>query len=86
MEEKTKAMKIGGVTVHYLFRIPRAVEPGWFLVHNHIRRASPIGMNGFRVWLQDNDKTPPLLVCDCGWAAGRGYPHYRVDLEHAATA
>jgi len=57
---------------------PAAVRPGRFLVHNHVRPAKRAGTRGFRVWLQPSDTDPLLEVCQCDYAAGRPYPHYRV--------
>jgi hypothetical protein len=59
----------------YVSQIPKSVPEGMVLVHNHVKPADPIGMNGFRVWLQEADVTP-VVVCTCGWAPQ--LTHYRV--------
>ena len=63
--------------------MPQTVPEGQALVHNHVKHGpnTPIGVNGFRAWLQTvGDDDPPLVECDCGWGARAGV-HYRVDLE-----
>lgn len=69
------------MATRYVSGIPRTVRPGWFVVHNHVKPVHPVGLNGFRVWLQSDTIDPKLKLCDCGWASDRGYPHYRVQLD-----
>jgi hypothetical protein len=38
---------------------------GTYLVHNHVAPAKPIGMNGFRAWVQKGKDDPPLVECQC---------------------
>jgi hypothetical protein len=65
------------VNTSYLTAIPRQPSPeGRCIVHNHVRPAHPIGMNGFRAWTQDSDPVR-LEPCDCGWAP-KLPEHYRV--------
>lgn len=66
--------KAGNVT--YLSRLPATIPERRCLVHNHVRPAHPLGMNGFRAWLQDPDPSR-LEICDCGWAPELDQ-HYRV--------
>ena len=79
-------------TVRYLTGIPRKpLAPGHVVVHNQVRPASPIGLNGFRAWIAapDDDERigkdyrdrDPYSVerCDCGWAPELP-EHFRVRL------
>ena len=62
----------------YLRREPRSIPAGQFLVHNHIQRPprDQVGVNGWRIWVQDADPSnAPLVPCDCGWAARLGTHH-----------
>jgi hypothetical protein len=61
----------------YLRHVPRKLPEGKVLVHNRVRPASPIGLNGFRIWLESLSDNPKLVVCDCGWAPHLE-THYRV--------
>jgi hypothetical protein len=67
------------VHMHYINRIPKSVEEGRVLVHNHIRHTTRTqsGVNGFRYWTQDPEPER-LVCCDCGWS---GLEHYRVKRE-----
>jgi hypothetical protein len=60
--------------MRYVTSIPKKLSKGRVLVHNHVRPAIMIGLNGFRVWTQKLDTTQ-LEPCDCSWS---GLPHYRV--------
>jgi hypothetical protein len=64
--------------MRYLSRIPRKLPQGQVLVHNRVQPASPIGMNGFRIWRQSLADKPKLTICKCGWAPQAGV-HYRVE-------
>ena len=66
--------------------VPRKVPEGRVLVHNRVSHGprTPVGVRGFRAWTQPVDADdPPVVECDCGWAAGAGV-HYRVDLDRVA--
>ena len=52
----------------YLPYMPRSIPDGKILVHNRVKPVSPIGRNGFRIWLQPPSDEPRLIVCNCGWA------------------
>jgi hypothetical protein len=76
-------------TVEYVTATPREpLAPGHVVVHNHVRPAHPIGMNGFRVWIasptggKDGEhrfRTDyEVERCDCGWAPDLA-EHYRVN-------
>jgi hypothetical protein len=67
------------VGAEYLFKIPKSIPDGRWLVHNQVtggitphRRS---GVNGFRFWLAESSER--LERCDCGWAPELGQ-HYRV--------
>lgn len=59
--------------------LPEQITDGRWLIHNHIRPAHPIGMNGFRAYLAQPD-AKRFEPCDCGWAAELGQ-HYRFRRE-----
>lgn len=67
---------------HYrgLRGLPSAKLPaGWFLVHNHVRPQRPLGLAGFRAWLQDDRHG--LVKCTCDFGNNNNAdlrPHYRV--------
>ncbi len=61
--------------MNYLRSLPRAVPEGQCLVHNRVRPAHPLGMNGFRAWLEPPNDT--LTSCDCGWASELGQ-HFKI--------
>jgi len=53
------------------------------VVHNHVRPRDfrpdyPVGLNGFRAWVQERDGR--LEACDCGWAPSLPC-HYRISRE-----
>src|SRR6266851_1314050 len=57
----------------------RAIPAGRYLVHNQVRPAAMLGMNGFRVWTQNTDDN--LVECRCdfgGWNNAKRFRHYRV--------
>ena len=66
----------------YLDALPDELLPaGAYLVHNHVRPKKPLGMNGFRAWVQHtSDK---LVECDCDFGGCKNSKvhkvHYRVD-------
>jgi hypothetical protein len=67
----------------YLSRKPRSISAGQFLVHNHVPRPprDQVGVNGWRIWVQDADSAnPPLVPCDCGWAGNLG-AHHKVNRQ-----
>jgi hypothetical protein len=72
-------------TMKYLGYVPRKVPEGKVVVHNRVKPASPIGMNGFRIWIQSPSDEPMLVVCDCGWAPHLK-SHYRVFHVQATNA
>jgi hypothetical protein len=62
--------------MRYVARVPKVVPKGMVLVHNHVKPAPALGVNGFRAWLAPTD--PKLWErCPCTWAPATG-PHYRV--------
>ncbi|MET3993344.1 hypothetical protein ABID65_004996 [Bradyrhizobium sp. S3.9.2] len=67
---------------HYVTRLPRRKLPeGTFLVHNRIVPVNPLGLNGFRAWVQKGNDEPPLVKCRCdfgGNANADKNEHYRV--------
>jgi hypothetical protein len=66
----------------YLDVLPDELLPaGAYLVHNHVRPQKPLGMNGFRAWMQhSSDK---LVECRCHFGGCKNSKvhevHYRVD-------
>jgi hypothetical protein len=61
----------------YLAKLPKSIERGRVLVHNHVAPGGRLGARGFRAWLQNPDDEPPFERCECGWAPALG-EHYRV--------
>jgi hypothetical protein len=62
--------------MEYIDRIPKTLpDDGRIVVHNHVRPARWLGMNGFRAWLAPSKKH--YEVCPCGWAPWLP-EHYRV--------
>ena len=66
----------------YLFKMPKAVPPDSWLVHNSVKPPAPadderLGTRGFRAWLQPTGSRG-LEVCDCPWAGELGR-HFRVE-------
>lgn len=61
----------------YLSTIPLVIPDGKVIVHNRVPAVWPVGLNGFRIWLQNKSDAHNLIACDCGWAAHLG-AHYRV--------
>lgn len=60
----------------YLSRVPRQDYPeGTILVHNHVIPAHPVNLNGFRIWVTD-ENLENYTRCKCGWAGH--LTHYRV--------
>lgn len=60
----------------YLSRVPRQdYPPGTILVHNHVLPAHPVNLNGFRIWVTD-ENLDNYTQCKCGWAGH--LTHYRV--------
>lgn len=52
---------------------------GHYLVHNHVRPVSPLGLNGFRAWVTDDRNG--LIECHCdfgGCKNAKVNPHYRL--------
>lgn len=70
----------------YVARLPmRPLPKGTFLVHNHIVPVKPLGLNGFRAWVQKGDRSElpvsKLVKCRCdfgGNANADKNEHYRV--------
>jgi len=64
----------------YLKHIPSAADipAGMVVVHNQARPAHPLGMHGFRAWLQAPSER--LEVCPCSWAPDLP-AHYRITPE-----
>jgi hypothetical protein len=48
ISRKTGVVRMGGRTIRYLFRLPKSVPTGSFLVHNTVRPTRRLGSNGFR--------------------------------------
>jgi hypothetical protein len=72
-ERRADAATIGE---YALFRVPKAIPDSAMLTHNHARPAHPLGMNGFRAWLEPVGRKD-REVCPCGWAPALPV-HYRV--------
>jgi hypothetical protein len=65
-----------GRVFRYLTYAPAAPVPAPdVVVHNHVRPVSPLGLNGFRAWLEV--PRAGIEVCPCAWRPEIG-PHYRV--------
>jgi hypothetical protein len=62
------------MAMQYISQIPRKIPEGKILVHNNVKPAHPLGMNGFRAWL--DVQTDEHKRCKCGWADG--LEHYRL--------
>ena len=77
MKNKKKVHQLKAARSRYVRFIPKTVPEGWAVVHNHVIPVHPIGLNGFRVWIQERRKSPKLERCDCGWAPSLAV-HYRV--------
>lgn len=63
-------------TTRYIRYIPKAIPAGKILCHNGAMPETPIqppGINGFRVWLDDEAKSDEYGPCNCGWG---GLPHH----------
>ena len=60
--------------------LPRKpVAEGWYLVHNDVTPAKPLGLRGFRAWIQDSEDD--LVECSCDFGGCRNAEvnrHYRV--------
>jgi hypothetical protein len=60
--------------------LPRKpVAEGWYLVHNDLTPAKPLGFRGFRAWIQDSKDD--LVECSCDFGGCRNAEvnrHYRV--------
>ena len=56
------------------------VPTGCYLVHNHLRPVAPLGVNGFRAWLQTRSDNLEECYCDFGRCenAKLHTHHYRV--------
>jgi hypothetical protein len=69
------------MAAEYLDTLPESVPDDRWLVHNHVRPAHPLGMNGFRAWLDElgPERREP---CDCRWASELGR-HFRVAHDGA---
>jgi hypothetical protein len=74
---------VGEVLKAYLEmeRLPGEPMPeGLYLVHNHVKPVSPLGINGFRAWIQLHKRD--LVECRCNFGnvknARLHRPHYRV--------
>jgi hypothetical protein len=58
----------------------RKLKPGFYLVHNRIE-PGPLGLNGFRAWVQKGRTDPPLAQCHCDFGGNRNAAnnkHYRL--------
>src|SRR4051812_23249809 len=64
----------------YLYGIPRQPIPtGRCLVHNHVKPANRLGMNGFRAWTQKYDESALVeCKCDFGGCKAELHKHYRI--------
>jgi hypothetical protein len=68
----------GGAAITYLEAIPAGpdeLDPGYVVVHNHVRPRRRLGTMGFRAWTQQ--PTGRVEICGCKWAPELGV-HYRV--------
>lgn len=61
----------------YLDVVPASLPASEVVVHNHIRPAFPLGMNGFRAWVE-LASDPGIEACPCGWAFPELERHFRV--------
>ena len=62
--------------MQYIRVVPDAVPADLILVHNCVQAYDHIGLNGFRVWLQQPDKRiSDYRRCPCDWAPHLGR-HY----------
>jgi hypothetical protein len=70
--------------IAYFKKIPGTVPKRHVVVHNQIKPALPLRMNGFRAWLSlaTNDRIEP---CPCKWAPNLG-THYRVRRPERTAA
>ena len=67
--------------LHYVDVLPSEPIPaGSYLVHNHIRPVKPLGLNGFRAWIQTDADN--LVKCRCNFGGCKNSKlhrlHYRV--------
>ena len=74
--------------LHYVDVLPSEPIPaGSYLVHNHIRPVKPLGLNGFRAWIQTDADN--LVKCRCNFGGCKNSKlhrlHYRVGT-HQPTA
>ena len=50
----------------YLQTMPAAIPPGFVLVHNSVRPATPLGMNGFRGMVPASCRHPGTMLYALG--------------------
>lgn len=73
---KTVKAAVEKRTTRYIRSIPKAIPAGKIVCHNGAMPETPVqppGMNGFRVWLDDEAKSDEYGPCNCGWG---GLPHH----------
>ncbi len=72
----------GDDRMRYFRLLPRQKLPaGFYLVHNHVVPVKPLGLNGFRAWVQQGKDDPPLVRCRCDFGGNANADvneHYRV--------
>jgi hypothetical protein len=61
----------------YLNKFPTSVPSGKVMMHNHVRHTidMPLGLNGFRAWIDTAPPNEEFKPCHCGWS---NLPHYSV--------
>jgi hypothetical protein len=74
------AVPLDTADLKYLQKTPTSLPMGWVLAHNRVMPVHPLGLNGFRAWIQKPDSR--LIKCDCGWARQLG-EHYMYPLRRA---
>jgi hypothetical protein len=72
--------------VEYCTHLPSQKLPeGTYLVHNRVEPASPLGLNGFRAWIQSDNINLARCHCDFGGNANADInAHYRVIIASRA--
>jgi hypothetical protein len=79
----------------YVARLPKKIPQGWVLRHNPVVPILPLGVNGFRAWLEpDNGHSicrcawcrnhEPSNTCQCEWCKEHVLHRYDVDRRSAS--
>jgi len=69
-----------GTTMKYVNkRLPTEIPAGQYLVHSRVVPSTQLGRNGFRAWLQDNNKNIEPCSCNFGGVVNASLhaKHYR---------